>query len=122
MEEESLNQPSKAKEEAKVLNPQADETPAGVNLEELLPKDIYGFIKMYASILAGQAWIYLGLTFNPATQSLTKDLKQAKAAIDCLDALLTPMESFLTAQEITDFKNIVANLKLNFIEQGKASV
>jgi hypothetical protein len=115
MEEEVLN----PQMDEQVLNPQTEEAAKEINFEELLPKDIYGFIKMYAGFLAGQAWIYLGLIINPATQNITKDLKQAKAAIDCLDALLTPMESFLTSQEATEFKSIVANLKLNYIEQGK---
>ncbi len=91
---------------------------AGQNLEELLPKDVYTLVKYLIASLAEQAWTFMGLHMNPFTKSITKDLKQARLAIDCAVALNEKLAPFLTEKEKTEYMALIQTLQMNYLQQS----
>jgi hypothetical protein len=81
-------------------------------LEEPIPvKDI---LLMYLYTLEGKAWAYMGLTSHPETGKPKKDLTEAKAAIDTIEALFKIVEEKLTPEEKKELQVQLTNLRLNF--------
>ncbi|MBI2252407.1 MAG: DUF1844 domain-containing protein [Armatimonadetes bacterium] len=85
--------------------------------ESMLPQDIYELIRFFILTLAGQAWTYLGLMPNPKDNAIAKDLIQAKLGIDCINLLYKRLEEHLIDNEKNEFKELINNLELNFIQQ-----
>ncbi|MCL5773927.1 MAG: DUF1844 domain-containing protein [Firmicutes bacterium] len=90
-----------------------------INLEELLPGDIYEVINICIAMLAEQAWIQMGLHLNPATKEIKKDIQQASLAIDCLQSLIEKTEDKLDEKTKSEIKNLLSNLRLNFVQQSQ---
>jgi hypothetical protein len=99
-----------------------DESPAsgaaGQNLEELMPKDVYGLVKVLIATLAEQAWTFMGLHMNPMTKTVTKDLAQARLAIDCAAALNEKLSPFLGEKERTEYMALIQTLQMNYVQQS----
>lgn len=91
---------------------------AGQNLEELLPKDVYTLIKYLIASLAEQSWTFMGLHMNPFTKSITKDLVQARLAIDCAAALNEKLSPFLSDKEKAEYMALIQNLQMNYVQQS----
>lgn len=70
------------------------------------------------SMLVEQAWVKMGLRANPATNTITKDLDEARLAIDSVAALVGVIESKVEPQMQTELKNLTANLQMNFVNQS----
>lgn len=90
------------------------------NLEKLLPGDVYGVINICIALLAEQAWIHMGLHLNPSTKEVKKDLQQATLAIDCIQCLMDKTEDRLDENLTKELKNLLSNLRLNFVQQSQA--
>lgn len=86
-------------------------------LKELMPDNIYDFIRFFLTALVSQSWVYMGLIYNPRDNQITKDLTQAKVAIDCFEFLFNKIKDKLTEKETKELQEILANLQLNFIEK-----
>ena len=67
------------------------------------------------------AWIQLGKVKNPATDKVDKDLKQAQYSIDMLDMLLTKTNGNLSDDEGKMLKDVVTNLKMNYVQEQEKS-
>lgn len=93
---------------------QEEEIPKGI-----LPENIYELTKFFLSALASQVWVYLGLIYNPQTNKITQDLKQAKLGIDCFEFLFNKIRDELKVDETKQLTELLANLQLNFIEKSK---
>ncbi len=65
--------------------------------------------------LGSSALIGLGLTANPASGQIEKDLKMAEFNIDLLKILETKTLGNLTKDEADFLKNILADLQLQFV-------
>lgn len=74
---------------------------------------------LYLTVLSleNKAWAYMDLIAHPETQKHKKDLKQAKLAIDTIDALFKMLEPELNPEQKKDLQNRLTNLKLNFAKQ-----
>lgn len=96
-----------------------DKEEAKVSLEDFLPHDVYSLIKSFVAALSQQAWVYMGLIFNPKTKNITRDLAQAKMAIDCADFLFQKIKENCSANEVRELNDLIANLQLNFVEQSR---
>jgi Domain of unknown function (DUF1844) len=71
------------------------------------------------SVLASQAWHHLGLVPIPGVESSELDLEQAKMAIDLLEANLKVMSSHLEKDVDKQFKQVLMDLQLNFVNKSK---
>lgn len=66
--------------------------------------------------LGSSALIGLGLTANPTTGQIEKDLKMAEFNIDLLKTLEKKTQGNLTKEEADFLKNILADLQLQFVK------
>jgi hypothetical protein len=89
-------------------------------MEELMPRDVYTLLKVLITTLAQQAWIFMGLQMNPFTNSVTKDIVQAKLAIDSAIVLLEKLSEHLEPAERQEYQTIIQNLQLNFFQQSES--
>jgi len=89
-------------------------------MEDLIPRDVYTLIRYLITTLAQQAWIFMGLQMNPFTNSVTKDITQAKLAIDCAVTLLEKISEHLEPAERQEYQTIIQNLQLNFFQHNES--
>ncbi|HXK79673.1 MAG TPA: DUF1844 domain-containing protein [Kiritimatiellia bacterium] len=66
--------------------------------------------------LAAAAMQHMGKTLNPVTQKIEKNLQAAQGTIDMLDMLAAKTSGNLNEAEGKLLKNILAELKLNYVE------
>ena len=66
--------------------------------------------------LAAGVMQHLGKTLNPLTKKIEKNLPAAQATIDMLDMLEAKTKGNLAEAEAKLLKNILAELKLNYVE------
>jgi hypothetical protein len=89
------------------------------NPADLLPSDFYEYLLVMISMCANEAWIYMGLVENPKSKTITKDLTQARLAIDVAAFLLQKLEEAGKASNQKELRELIANLQLNFVEKAK---
>lgn len=85
--------------------------------EEVALPSIWDILQAFIITLSENTWRWMGLVVNPITQKPEKDMEQAKVAIDCIDFLIQRLEGKLSWQETKNFKEILANLQMNFVQQ-----
>jgi hypothetical protein len=75
----------------------------------------------FISMLSGKTWEYLGLIMNPETKEINKDLKKAKIAIDTVAFLYDQIKNDLNPEDFKRIENLLANLRMNYVEKLKES-
>ncbi len=85
--------------------------------EEVVLPTIWDILKAFIITLSDNAWRWMGLVVNPITQKPERDMEQARVAIDCVDLLIQKLEGKLSWEETKNFKEILANLQMNFVQQ-----
>jgi hypothetical protein len=60
----------------------------------------------------------MGKVKNPLSDTIERDLQQAQMSIDVLDMLVEKTRGNLTEQEEVLLKNILQELKLNYVEEA----
>lgn len=88
--------------------------PAG----ELPAVDVYSLLAYFIGVLGAQTWQWLGLAKNPVSGQMGQDLEQAKVAIDAISALAAQLEAKLTPSEAGELKNLLNDLRINFVQQS----
>jgi len=66
-----------------------------------------------------QTWMSLGKIKSPVSDKLEKDLNAAQTTIDILDMLMAKTKGNLNDDETRFIEHVVAELKLNFVEESK---
>lgn len=66
----------------------------------------------------GACMQHLGKIKNPMTDAVERDLEQAQAMIDLLEMLQTKTKGNLTTEEDSFLRNIVRELKLNYVDES----
>ncbi|MCL5036497.1 MAG: DUF1844 domain-containing protein [Chloroflexi bacterium] len=95
-----------------------DYSSAEEQLAAMYPRDVTATLRAMYTLLASQAWIFMGLIMNPIEGKITKDLAQAKLAIDTMDFLFPKISPHLNDNEKNEIKNLLVNLQLNFVQQS----
>jgi hypothetical protein len=72
-------------------------------------------LKLFLNILAGQAWMRMGLTVDPKTNKTEKDMNQAKIAIDCFQFISKQLEGHVTEDEKRQIGNLLSDLQMNYV-------
>lgn len=90
--------------------------PSPVDISSL---DIYQLVELFIMLLSEQAWRYIGLRVDPATNKMNKDLAKAHIAIDCIISLVEKIEANLDDEETERLRRIITDLQLNYAEQMK---
>ncbi|WP_241240604.1 DUF1844 domain-containing protein [Thermotoga sp. Ku-13t] len=91
---------------------QEEEKTVKLSMEEL--------IILFFNTIAARCWARLGLTRDEYGE-LRQDLKEARLGIDVLDAVLRVMEDELDEDLKRELEGVVANLKLNYVNQYNKS-
>jgi hypothetical protein len=84
---------------------------------ERVPLRAPDLLRWCVSLLATSAWQAMGLIPDPATNRVESDLDDARLAIDAAAGLLELLRPRLTESECREFENLLANLRLNYVEQ-----
>lgn len=87
---------------------QDEEKTVKLSMEEL--------IILFFNTIAARCWARLGLTRDEYGE-LRQDLREARLGIDVLDAVLRVMEDELGEDLRRELEGVVANLKLNYVNQ-----
>ena len=74
-------------------------------------------ITMSIGLLQQQAWVSMGLVMDPTTKTVTKDLEQAKLAIDAVASLVNLIAPGLDESVQRDLRAMVSDLQVNFVQQ-----
>jgi len=111
-EEEKERIKAEEKEEAKEEEKQE---------EPFKEPDLPTLFVWFISMLSGRAWEYLGLIMNPETKKLNKDLKKAKVTIDTVAFLHDQIKDDLNKEDYKRIENLLANLRMNYVEKLKES-
>lgn len=82
---------------------------------------VQGVLRFSIEMLSTRAWVCMGLTPNPMSGKIERDLDEAKRAIDVLGALAPHAETGAEPQEKRDLRNMLADLRVNFLRQSGSS-
>lgn len=86
--------------------------------ESSLPEmDVFSLLKTSVGLLSNGAWGWLGLSPNPFTGKMERDMAQAKIAIDCVAYLVSQIDSHLEDAERREMQNVVSMLRVNYVQQ-----
>ncbi|MGH2398642.1 MAG: DUF1844 domain-containing protein [bacterium] len=88
---------------------------------EQVPLRAPDLLRWCVSLLATSAWQAMGLIPDPATHKVESHLEDARLAIDATAGLVEHLRPRLTEPERREFENLLANLRLNYVQQ-KAKV
>ncbi|MCD6310729.1 MAG: DUF1844 domain-containing protein [Candidatus Eremiobacteraeota bacterium] len=116
-EKPASEEPSQGKKE----EPTPEEPLQKEKIAAMIPRDVFDTLRAMYSLLASQAWIFMGFVMNPVEGKITKDITQARLAIDTIDFMYPRLEPNLDDREKREMKNILDNLKLNFIQVSSES-
>lgn len=81
------------------------------------PANVVELLRWMVGVLAGGAWQNLGLVPHPATKKVERNLDDARLAIDAAAALIDQLKPRIDEQERRELDTLLANLRLNFVEQ-----
>lgn len=95
------------------------ETPGEDTGPPMPPMDVYSLLTTTIALLSNGAWGWMGLTPNPFTGEMEKDLPQAKVAIDTVAFLVDRVEPRLSEAEQRDMRNLLSNLRVNYVQQSQ---
>ncbi len=86
--------------------------------------DVYMLLQYCTKLLAADAWQKMGLLADPRTGEAKADLSQAKVAIDAVGDLIarieTASETVVSAVERRELRNLLNDLRLNYVNQRSA--
>jgi len=80
--------------------------------------DTVELLRWIIGVLAGSAWQNLGLVPNPASKKVVRNLEDARLAIDAAASLIEHLKPRVDEKERRDLDTLLANLRLNFVEQS----
>ena len=92
---------------------------AAGEVEKVTALDVYSVLRICVAQLAGIAWQMMGLQPDPFTNTMRKDITQARVAIDAIAALIEQLRPHLHGQEAKDYQTLLTDLQLNFVTHSK---
>lgn len=93
------------------------EPPAPSEDIEQVPLRAPDLLRWCVSLLATSAWQAMGLIPDPQTHKVESRLEDARLAIDATAGLVEHLRPRLTEPERREFENLLANLRLNYVQQ-----
>ncbi|OLD53181.1 MAG: hypothetical protein AUI83_09035 [Armatimonadetes bacterium 13_1_40CM_3_65_7] len=97
-------------------NPEDEAKAAGEQLA-----DTVELLRWMIGVLGGSAWQNLGLVPHPETKKVTRNLEDARLAIDAAASLIEHLKPRVDETERRELDTLLANLRLNFVEQQAKS-
>lgn len=94
---------------------------AGEGSEALPPITARDLVQLYINQLQEIAWSRMGLTPNPTSGTIERDLTDARLAIDCAADLIRHIDPLVDPTTRRELQNLLATLRLNFVQQSNKS-
>jgi hypothetical protein len=122
-EEPSAEQPSpsdeaqESQDSQEAAGTEAEREPEPEEAAEARAMSAEDIVTMSIGLLQQQAWVNMGLVMNPATKAVTRDLEQAKLAIDAVAALVNLIAPRVDADVRRELQAMVSDLQVNFVQQ-----
>lgn len=113
---DEVEQEVEEKQPLKEEKPQKDQQKGTASKEEKLPPISFS---QFIMSLATNALIFMGATPHPETGETMTDLASARQTIDILGMLREKTRGNLTPEEEKFFDNLLAQLRLTFVQKGK---
>ncbi|MEJ5229342.1 MAG: DUF1844 domain-containing protein [Pseudothermotoga sp.] len=89
--------------------------------EEKVPKlSMKDLVVLFFESVAARCWARLGLTKDEYGE-MRQDLNEARLGIDVLDSILKTIAQDVDQEIYKELEAVVANLKLNYVNQYKKS-
>lgn len=86
--------------------------------QALLP--VADLLRVFMAELNVRAWIHMGLIANPTDNKETRDMAQARLAIDCIYALVEKLSPHVQPKERDELQRMLTDLRINFVQQSGA--
>ena len=113
----TLDENGQVQEKAADTKKQPEEAAQAHPHEEVPEVDVYSMLSYFIGMLGAQVWQWLGLMKSPSGE-LSKDLTQAKIAIDSIAALSDQLKDRLSPKEQQELQDMLANMRINFVQQS----
>lgn len=107
-----------AASEADTFTAEPEEVDAGMPALEVT---VQGVLRFAIEMLSNRAWVSMGLMPNPMTGKMERDLNEARRAIDVLGDLARHAEAEAEPEEKRDLRNMMQDLRVNFLRQSNQS-
>lgn len=108
-------EPQPAAEAAPGPEPEAGERPEE---QEMPPPNVYDLLQFVAGMLSEQAWLHMGIRLAPGQKEPTRDLAQAKIAIDMVVFIADKLHPHIGEDERRALRGLISDLQLNFVRQS----
>jgi len=79
---------------------------------------VQGVLRFAIEMLSNRAWVAMGLIPDPMSGKIDRNMDEARRAIDVLGDLARHAETDAEPQEKRDLRNMLADLRVNFIRQS----
>lgn len=86
---------------------------------ELPVASVYDILQFVAGMLSEQAWQKMGLRLAPGQKEMTKDMTQAKLAIDTIAFIVDKLHPHIGENERRALRGMLSDLQLNFVKQSQ---
>ncbi|MCW4039128.1 MAG: DUF1844 domain-containing protein [Candidatus Bathyarchaeota archaeon] len=103
------------------MQPENDQKP-GSELFDITSLDTYVLLNLFVSILATKAWQHLGLRTASGSNTVKRDLAQARMSIDCISFLINQLKDKISAEESKRQLNLLTDLQMNFARIANESI
>jgi hypothetical protein len=114
--QENTAEPESQGAEPEAPAPAAQEGPAAAE-RPTAPPDVPALVATCFSLLAGRGWAAMGLVADPATGKVERNLDDAQLAIDAAGALAEVLRPRVSEAERREIERVLADLRINFVEQ-----
>ncbi len=105
-------------ETAETADAEAEDSAGEEEFESMLPPDVYAMLQFTFGMFAEQAWVHMGIRLAPGQKELTKDLTQAKIAIDMASVIADKLHPHVQEESRKMMRSIVSDLQINFVRQS----
>lgn len=78
--------------------------------------EVEQILQLFIGVLATKAWQYIGLQLTPGKEEVSKDLRRASTAIDCISLLSEKLNPYLGVEEAERLRSLITDLKINYVE------
>lgn len=111
---------AKAQELGEATKASAQESKEKVEEAGELPvASVYDILQFVAGMLSEQAWQKMGLRLAPGQKEMTKDMTQAKLAIDTIAFIVDKLHPHIGENERKALRGLLSDLQLNFVRQSQ---
>ena len=76
---------------------------------------VYALLAWMVGLLYQQAWLSMGLVADPVTKQVSRDMAQARVAIDCVEFIVKQLEGHVEPEDLRELRNALSNLQVNFV-------